>query len=120
MTESKLTFKEKVQQFFALEPALLRAVLVALSSVVVQFGVPDINTWVDIIVSLYVALSAVVAFYLAKPHITSMAKVVAFKPRPFDADDDTILPGDAVVANGNQQDELAWAASVRSNEDVAA
>lgn len=110
MTESKVTFTEKVNQFFALEPALLRALLVALSSIIAQFGIPDVNTWVDLIVSLYVSVSAIFAFYLARKHIVPLSKVVAFKPRPFDVEDDTILPGDAVIENGNQSDELTVAA----------
>jgi hypothetical protein len=87
---------EKLKQFFQTEPVLVRGLLVALAGILAQFGIPDVNQWVDLIVDLFTAVSALFLVLVARPTVTSMAKVIAFQPKPFDAPE-VIYPGNAVV-----------------------
>lgn len=92
---------EKLKQFFQTEPVLVRGLLVALAGILAQFGIPDVNVWVDLIVDLFAAVSALFLVLAARPVVAPMAKVIAFQPKPFDAPE-VIEPGNAVVDTGDE------------------
>lgn len=106
MTESKVTFTDRVKWFFQLEPALIRAVLLALVAIAAKFGFQDAEGWVELVIDLFSAISGLLAFLWARPVITSMAKVIAFQPKPF-TQPELIEPGNAVVDTGDENAVVA-------------
>ncbi len=86
------------QKVLNLEPALLRALLVALAAVLAQvlnhtvISDDDVNSWVD----FFTAAAAILAGFFIRPSVTPNNKVLSYLPNP--ADSDTVLPGEGAKA----------------------
>lgn len=62
-------------------PLLVRAVLVSIAAIAAQIlktGI-DFEKWVDLVINLFTAISAVLAAYWAKPKVTPLSSVLAYR-----------------------------------------
>lgn len=94
------------QRISDLDPAVLRAFLVALAAVLVQvfnetvISDDDVNSVID----FFTAAMAIIAGFIIRPAVTPNAKVISYLPDP---DQPAIVaPGDALPAEGVQQELL--------------
>jgi hypothetical protein len=97
------------QRLAALDPAVLRATIVAVVGIVGAIvGHTLGNETVDLIVNVALGLLAIVAGLVIRPAVTPNAKVLAFKPNPVDAPN-RIESGEA-VATPDQINDVVEAA----------
>lgn len=92
--------KNWFQKISELEPALLRALLVALAAVLAQvlnhtvIDDDDVNNWVD----FFSAAAAILSGFLIRPAVIPSAKVISYLPDP--AHPEVVAAGGASVSSG--------------------
>jgi hypothetical protein len=86
------------EKVLSLEPALLRALLVALAAILAQvlnhtvITDGDVNDWVD----FFTAAAAILAGFFIRPSVTPNTKVLSYLPDPVNSD--AVLPGEGARA----------------------
>lgn len=105
--------KKGIINFFSLDPIILRGVLVGIAAIAAQVlnNTVNFDSWVEKLIQLFIALSALVSALWIKPNATPNRNVLAIQ-----TDAGAILPGEAVVEDESKLPEAIEALTTSSKE----
>lgn len=101
-----------LKKFIELNPVLIRGLLVTIAALLARFGVNTVldNETVELIIDLFVAVSALITALWARDKVIAENKVIAWKLDP--ADSNTIVAGPATVRNDFEMEQVYQAAQI--------